>query len=609
ERRDDRVPLGAAPRLPRTGDLRSPRALRAGLDRTDPGPRTGRARAREHHSHVARRRRAGRRRDLLDQALADGGAGRWRLGPMATMGGSRARRLGVPRALARHGRAADRPRWIRRPFSAGARRHGLGIAIDAFVEPVPHHHGAPVAARSGERVVSGAGGPRERGHAARDRVDIGRAIRAAQRRERARAGMRRQRCYVPGPVARGDGDRGGLRLSGARRVAPLLSRARRLPSRGSPLPGSIQRAYCGSVRASRRPLSAGLAAGARPSASGILPAVAIVAGVVLRLAPVATVDFPLNDGGLFLQMIREVQGNGYALPSLSHYNGLAIPFAYPPLGFYVGALVSSMLRIDAIQVLHLVPPATAVLSLGAFALLARAAISAPAGAAVATLAFAAVPGCYVTMIMGGGLTRALGQLFAILALWAGLEFAHRARWLPWLGLVVFAAGAVLSHLEWGLFVGVGLLVLLLRRGRDPVAARGFLSSFVAIGVVTAPWWATMLARYGPGPFATASESGSWVTLLVSQRGDDSSIAFIAFAVAWGALCSVAVARGGAPWLLVGWIGLLALADFRAFGQLAAIPASVGLGCGASALAMAAEPIGARLGVRPAMRARFALERE
>jgi len=356
-------------------------------------------------------------------------------------------------------------------------------------------------------------------------------------------------------------------------------------------------------------LSAGLAAGARPSASGILTAVAIVAGVVLRLAPVATVDFPLNDGGLFLQMIREVQGNGYALPSLSHYNGLAIPFAYPPLGFYVGALVSSMLRIDAIQVLHLVPPATAVLSLGAFALLARAAISAPAGAAVATLAFAAVPGSYVTMIMGGGLTRALGQLFAILALWAGLEFAHRARWLPWLGLVVFAAGAVLSHLEWGLFVGVGLLVLLLRRGRDPVAARGFLSSFVAIGVVTAPWWATMLARYGPGPFATASESGSWVTLLVSQRGDDSSIAFIAFAVAWGALCSVAVARGGAPWLLVGWIGLLALADFRAFGQLAAIPASVGLGCGASALAMAAEPIGARLGVRPAMRARFALERE
>src|SRR5581483_5613822 len=150
-----------------------------------------------------------------------------------------------------------------------------------------------------------------------------------------------------------------------------------------------------------------------------------------------------------------------------------------------------------------------------------------------------------------------------------------------------------------------------RGSRVVVVVRGHLRGHRAVGGedACAPWWATMLARYGPGPFATASESGSWVTLLVSQRGDDSSIAFIAFAVAWGALCSVAVARGGAPWLLVGWIGLLALADFRAFGQLAAIPASVGLGCGASALAMAAEPIGARLGVRPAMRARFALERE
>jgi len=82
---------------------------------------------------------------------------------------------------------------------------------------------------------------------------------------------------------------------------------------------------------------------------------ATVLGLLLRLALPLSSSFPLNDGGLFYAMIRDLQTNGYALPVFSSYNSAQIPFAYPPLAFYITGLLADLTNIPLLDMLRLLP--------------------------------------------------------------------------------------------------------------------------------------------------------------------------------------------------------------------------------------------------------------
>src|SRR5687767_11190699 len=71
-----------------------------------------------------------------------------------------------------------------------------------------------------------------------------------------------------------------------------------------------------------------------PFSAGVLAAVLI--GFVVRASRVFPADFPLNDGALFLEMVEASHRAG-GVPFAVTYNGLQIPFAYPPLAFLVAA--------------------------------------------------------------------------------------------------------------------------------------------------------------------------------------------------------------------------------------------------------------------------------
>ncbi|HNM37713.1 MAG TPA: hypothetical protein PKI33_11655, partial [Anaerolineales bacterium] len=61
---------------------------------------------------------------------------------------------------------------------------------------------------------------------------------------------------------------------------------------------------------------------------------AVILGSIVRLLPGVLAGFPLNDGGMFLSMVKDLQTSHYVLPKFTTYNYLNIPFAYPPFGFY-----------------------------------------------------------------------------------------------------------------------------------------------------------------------------------------------------------------------------------------------------------------------------------
>jgi len=229
-------------------------------------------------------------------------------------------------------------------------------------------------------------------------------------------------------------------------------------------------------------------------------------GLAVRLGPSLTAAFPLNDGGLFYAMMRDLRANGYALPAFAHYNGVDIPFVYPPLGFYASSLLADLFRADLLDVMRWLPPLVSALTIPAFYLLARGFSPSRTTAALAALIFALTPRAFAWQIMGGGVTRSFGFLFAILT----LACAHRLFTAPTRRILVWtsicAALTVLTHPEDAAQVAFAALLLYLFFDRSRA---GLVRALIVAGltlILTAPWWGLVIARHGINPFLAASSA-------------------------------------------------------------------------------------------------------
>jgi len=236
----------------------------------------------------------------------------------------------------------------------------------------------------------------------------------------------------------------------------------------------------------------------------VVGALALAAAV--RLSFVLSADFPLNDGGLFYIMARDVQENRFLLPWHTSYNGLDIPFAYPPLAFYLAAAVDLVGPWSLLDVMRFVPTVANVLTVGAFYLLARAVLGRGWAAAFALFLYALLPRVYLWQLGGGGLTRSLGLLWAVLALWQGyLMFRHGRGPRPL--AVLFAALAVVTHPEMGWLVAFSYLLFLVAYGRSLPGLKTAATTAAAVAILTVPWWGTVVARHGLSTLVDASHTG------------------------------------------------------------------------------------------------------
>ena len=113
----------------------------------------------------------------------------------------------------------------------------------------------------------------------------------------------------------------------------------------------------------------------------------IFLSVILRFFPGLMAGFPLNDGGMFLVMLRELKTNHFLIPAFTSYNYSNIPFAYPPFGFYAGALLS-VIGIPDLQILRWLPVLINILTIPAFFLFAETLLEDRPRAAIATVFYA-----------------------------------------------------------------------------------------------------------------------------------------------------------------------------------------------------------------------------
>jgi hypothetical protein len=335
--------------------------------------------------------------------------------------------------------------------------------------------------------------------------------------------------------------------------------------------------------------------------------VAVLVGMLVRVALVLPHDFPLNDGGLFAAMTDDLRIAGFRVPAVSSYNGEQIPFGYSPLGFYLVGGLAELTGLGSIELLRWVPLVATAFTVPAFALLARRVVGEGAVLIAAVLAFGLVPRSFTWLLMGGGLTRSLGLLFALLGLHQAMLFFASGRARHAAGVAAAAALVALSHLGTVPFFALSYGLLLLAHGRNRRAVLGSLGAAAAAVLLASPWWLSVVLQHGLEPFRAAQATGGTAFAEPEARarvlnalarfglgttGEPFFPVILVLAIAGG----VALLPGGRV-LLPAWWVLTLLLDQRAGSTYATLPVSMLAGVGAVRVLLPA--LGARLMLRAA----------
>jgi hypothetical protein len=311
----------------------------------------------------------------------------------------------------------------------------------------------------------------------------------------------------------------------------------------------------------------------------ILAAFVTAIGLFIRISAPLSVTFPLNDGGLFYKMMLDLQENHFVLPMFTSYNHANIPFAYPPLAFYVYTIISSLSHISLLKLMQFGPAIISSLSIPAFFLLAREILDKKSQVILSTLIFSFVPRAFDWLIMGGGMTRSLGLLFALLAIRQGILLfssptaKNRVLMILWSGLVI------LTHPEAAIHTCIASILIFVWKD---FTITGFKRAFfVAVGAlaISAPWWIAIFLQHGPSPFAAVLSSAGQdsdnliVRLLVLFRFDFTDEPYMTLISVLGLIGIFAMLAKQKPALPI-WFCLIQIIEPRGGGLYMMIPLSM-----------------------------------
>lgn len=296
---------------------------------------------------------------------------------------------------------------------------------------------------------------------------------------------------------------------------------------------------------------------------------------VVRLLPLGAAPYPLNDGALFARMAEDLSRNGLSLPLFTTYNGEAIPFAYPPLALYLTAILAQILNAEPYQILRWLPAVLSIASVAALYLVAAELLRSRWRGIVAAAAFAFMPRSYVWLIVGGGVTRALGLFFALMALHQAALMLRQHRVRNVAGTALFGGLTALAHPQAAVFLGASIATLLafhVFRGRPLTSITQTLIAGAGGLVVASPWLLTVIVHHGIAPVLSAARTGFDPTIGLGQ--------LLGLAIAdWpvfdlmGALgvLGILVRIARRQWMIPTWLIATVLIDPRAGLTYATVP--------------------------------------
>lgn len=223
---------------------------------------------------------------------------------------------------------------------------------------------------------------------------------------------------------------------------------------------------------------------------------ALAAGLLAVAVYLATNPNPAYGAGLYLKIADAIAANGYAPPArIGGYTADGVPFAYPPLQFYVLAVLLD-LGGDPVALARFLPSVGVLGALVPVYLLTRDyADSRPAGAA-GGVAVALNPQLLQWHVSAGGVVRAFAFCYALTAIYAGYHvFRGGSRRATLAGALAFGL-TLLTHPTYSLFVVVTYLLLWGVRDRSLAGLGRGATVGVGGAVVASPWLLWVTATHG-----------------------------------------------------------------------------------------------------------------
>ena len=242
--------------------------------------------------------------------------------------------------------------------------------------------------------------------------------------------------------------------------------------------------------------------------TGWLLFIIVALGISVRLLNILSHPLPINDGGLFYTMSQDLIANHYRLPTYTSYNQDLIPFAYPPLGFYIIALLHQLTHIDLIQLFRWLPCIYSSVSILCFYYFVKKLTHSIYFSLLASLFFSLNISLYQWLIMGGGMTRSLGLIFALLTLSFATQISIPSFNRKYLLITSFFLGlTALSHTEQTLIAIISLPFVIkfssTWRNTLIVSFTIYLLGFL----ISLPWLATVIYHHSFTPYLAAISTG------------------------------------------------------------------------------------------------------
>ncbi|MEL7462095.1 MAG: hypothetical protein AAFX45_02140 [Pseudomonadota bacterium] len=238
--------------------------------------------------------------------------------------------------------------------------------------------------------------------------------------------------------------------------------------------------------------------------------VLFAAATVFRLNWFGDFTFPINDGALFVVIAEAIIANGMIPPTDYAFNGEVLPLGYPPLALWLVAALSRLTGADPVLVATWYPFAMNLVFIAGFVALLRAMRLPWLVLIVAAAIFMFQDRTFKFLIMGGGITRGTGAVFAIWAWVAAVRMMDDPRLVRCLATLALCGLTILSHLEFGITAATGITLIVMLSDRAPGER---LKLLVTVGAgsfaIILPWLIWVLGAHGLDPFRSASETSGW----------------------------------------------------------------------------------------------------
>ncbi|NMC54306.1 MAG: hypothetical protein GYA48_11800 [Chloroflexi bacterium] len=291
-------------------------------------------------------------------------------------------------------------------------------------------------------------------------------------------------------------------------------------------------------------------------------------------------SYPINDGGLFVTMTRDLIANNFIIPQYTTYNHLNIPYAYPALSFYVVGLSNTLTGLEILFAIKYLPLFYNLLSIPFFYLLAREITNKDTLAFLAAFVFAISRPSYEWLIMGGGITRSPAYTFSIITLYLYIHGLRSEKKNNFLLSGVFLGLTAAHHLEKAQFAWIALLIITFSILDGIRHIKALITVSCIGGLVFLPFFIPVFQFHGLSPYLNAFGAGEFslvtpiVKLVMFNFYGITPFIDVFGIFSFIGLISLIIRRNPHDLFLPLWLVIICVMNPRSVDRFAIIPASI-----------------------------------